>query len=129
MKAVLPFLILAAFAGGAFGQAMQPVLIGWHGLADKTTTGYHVYFGTQPGVYSVMFNCGPAEFVTINALVPGYVIVKPYNRFGIEGLASNEIHFTPVPLPSPSPTATPATTPASPLTIKAGTPTPTPKTL
>ncbi len=133
MKAIALILIWYASAFGAFAQSvpMQPLVIAWHGLADKATIGYHVYVGPQPGVYSMMFNCGPAEFVTINPLVPGFAIVKAYNTAGIEGPASNEIAFTPIPRPSPSPspTVTPKPTPAGPLTINTGTPTPTPKTL
>lgn len=120
-KLVLVLLLLLCVQSIGGEEIAEKVTFGWLRITDSQTIGYHVYIGNDTGRYSWMVDVGYNYSLTISCIEETFVIVRPYDRHGIEGPNSNEVVYTPRVIldpkarPSASPVVSP--TPIGPLII------------
>lgn len=91
------------------------VTLVWDANTEPDLAGYHLYYGTSPGLYTVDMDVGATTTATVRNLTEGvayYFAVTAYNTQGAESTFSNEVVFG-MPPASPTPTAT-ATATATP---------------
>jgi hypothetical protein len=67
----------------------------WNAL-DPSVAGYRVYYGVEPGIYSVAIDVGPAASCSVSNLVLGttyYFTATAYSHLGAESAFSSEIVY------------------------------------
>lgn len=77
----------------AFGHAAS-VVLEWDRNADGFTTGYYVYYGTQPGDYSGTVDVGSSTSAVVNLSDPSanyYFAVQAYSATGEKSPLSSEV--------------------------------------
>lgn len=100
------------------------VTLVWDANTEPDLAGYHLYYGTNPGLYTIDIDVGLATTTTVRSLTEGvvyYFAVTAYNTQGAESAFSNEVIFG-MPPASPTPTAT-ATATATATVVPSATPT------
>ncbi|MBS0150559.1 MAG: fibronectin type III domain-containing protein [Nitrospira sp.] len=68
----------------------------WNGVTSTPVSGYKVYVGTAPGLYTQTFNVGAVTSYIVNGLTVGrtyYFVVTDYNSAG-ESAPSNMVSKT-----------------------------------
>lgn len=77
--------------------------VAWAPETSALVTGYHLYAGTQSGVYTDLIDAGTATSASISNLQPDttyYFAVAAYGSAGLDSAPSNEVSFTTSPVAS-----------------------------
>lgn len=91
--ACVAFFVLLAWSGIA---EARPVTAVWDANTDAVTSGYRLYYGTSPGLYSVEIDVGNVTSHRLD-LTPGtmyFFVVRAYNSSGGVGPPSDEAAIT-----------------------------------
>src|SRR5262249_43338172 len=87
---------LLALVVSATAADARPIRLDWDASADSRVTGYIIYYGTEPGVYSAQQDVGSR--LTWSRDLPGpqyYFVVRGYDADGNVGDPSLEVGDTP----------------------------------
>jgi hypothetical protein len=74
----------------------QQVTLGWTASSSPLVAGYHIYYGTAPGVYSCKVDAGTNTVFTVSGLQPGttnYFTTTSYDAAGNESAYSLEVSY------------------------------------
>lgn len=96
MAVVIAFLALSA---SAFSDPSQTIslTLAWDPSPSPEVTSYHVYVGTEPGVYDDAYNAGASTTYSIPNLVRGvtyYFSATALDVNGVESAFSAELEYT-----------------------------------
>ena len=122
--------LMVALATAASASAAS-LTLAWDPPTDGITTGYFVYYGTEPGVYPNRVDAGDTNSFTVSGLATStkyYLVVRAYNTNGVLSDPSNEVSATTgtttgttPPPPPPPPGTRPPPPPVSGLALAATT--------
>jgi hypothetical protein len=90
----LVFLVAAAFFLASVSAHAGSVTLAWDPSPDPAVTGYRVFYGTAPGVYSQSVNVGNTTSHTVGSLddtTTYYFSVRSYNANEVLSTPSNEV--------------------------------------
>ncbi len=92
----IPVTLIISPAGGGGGGATSSATLTWNAVTGTTITGYRVYVGQAPRLYTRTITVGNVTSSTVNSLTVGrmyYFAVTAYNSAG-ESTPSNEVSKT-----------------------------------
>ena len=91
-----PVTLILSPGGGGGGGATSSATLRWNAVTSTTVSGYKVYVGEAPRLYTRTINVGTVTSSTVNSLTVGrtyYFSVAAYNSAG-ESPRSNEVSKT-----------------------------------
>lgn len=73
------------------------VILAWDAPTIGPVSGYKIYWGGKPGIYTNSVNAGPWLAATVTNLMNGktyYFVARTYDELGKESAPSNEVFYT-----------------------------------
>jgi len=88
--------LLAAVLICNSARSVQNVSLAWNSSSNSSVTGYFLYCGSQPGVYTNRINIGNNTTASISGLLEGqtyHFAVSAYNSTGTESPLSGDLTY------------------------------------
>jgi hypothetical protein len=87
----VPVTLIISPAGGGGGGTTSSVTLAWDAVTNTPLSGYRVYVGETPGVYTRTITVSTATSTTVSSLTRGrtyYFAVAAYNSAGVSALST-----------------------------------------